>query len=156
MTRPGDLLPEVVAVYTGSDGDATKALYGRLEQRGPIGAIAVNLFRACKASERAKVYRGRGYRGAAYDRKGWALDNLCTALAQYNGVLGSPWGWGVDHAQPVHCFVLYVDLPTGQVSFHSAARGEGPDYPGQWDGVRGASADRICRWCARLLAEVTT
>jgi hypothetical protein len=148
------VLAEVLSVYRGSDGDKTRALYGRLETLGPDGALAVNLFRAQKASERAKVYRGgvagRGsYSGMAYDRKQWATDNLCAALAG----AGLGWGWGVDSKQPVHRHVLYVDLPTGQISFHAAARGIGPDYPGEWDGVPGQSADRILRWCARLLAQ---
>lgn len=149
-------LPEIVRVFQGSDGEATKALYARLEAIGPVGVVAVNLFRAQKSSERAKVYRGgiRGrssYRGLAYDRKGWAMDNLCTVLAEHAGALGIVWGWGEDPKQEYHRHVLYVDLPTGQVSFHGASRGAGPDYPGNWDGIPGRSADRILRWVARLL-----
>ena len=147
-------LASVISVYRGSDGDATKALYARLEALGPLGFIAVNLFRAQKASERAKVYRGGGYRGMAYDRKQWALDNLCRALTEHAADQGIAWGWGEDPAQPVHKHVLYVDLPTGQVSFHAPSRGEGPDYPRAWDGVPGQSPDRIIRFVARLLDAV--
>jgi hypothetical protein len=50
--------------------------------------------------------------------------------------------------------VLYVDTPCGQVSFHSATRLKGPDYPYAWDGVVNASVGRIIRWCEQLLAEV--
>lgn len=155
MTEPA-AIADVLRTYQGSDGEATKALYVRLETLGPVGVVAVNLFRACKASERAKVYRGgrRGYRGAAYDRKGWAIGNLCKVLGADAAGLGLTWGWGLDQKQPMHCHVLYVDLPTGQVSFHSAYRGDGPDYPGTWDGLPGRSADRICRWVGRLLAAV--
>lgn len=39
--------------------------------------------------------------------------------------------------------VLYVEIPTGQVSFHSPTRGNGPDYEGDWDGAQGVSGDRI-------------
>ena len=39
--------------------------------------------------------------------------------------------------------ILYIDLPTGQVSFHSPNRGEGPEYEGGWDGMVGASTTRI-------------
>lgn len=156
--EPDPPLVQVARVYQGSDGDATKALYARLETFGPIGTVAVNLFRAQKASERAKVYhggiRGRGsYRSMAYDRKQWAMDNLAAALAQHAEALGIAWGWGEDAKQDYHRCVLYVDLPTGQVSFHTAARSQGPDYPGQWDGVRGQSVDRIVRWVARVLRE---
>lgn len=149
-------LAEVIRVYSGSDGDATKALYAKLEQLEPLGMIAVQLMRAQKASARAKVYRGgargRGsYRAMAYARKGWALGELCTALAAF-APEGWRWGWGEDNEQPWHPWVLYLELPTGQVSFHSGDRGAGPDYPGSWDGVRGVSADRILRWVGRLLA----
>jgi hypothetical protein len=148
-------LAEIIAIYQGSDGEATKALYARLEKLGPIGAIAVNLFRAQKASERAKVYRGGGYRGMAYDRKEWAIENLCTALSAHAAGAGLVWGWGIDDKQPVHKRVLYVDLPTGQVSFHCASSSPGPDYPGQWDGMPGQSPDRILRWIGRLLDQAT-
>lgn len=149
-------LDEIVRVYEGSDGDATKALYARLEALGPVGIVAVNLFRANKSSSRAKVYRGgvRGqgsYRGMAYDRKQWAMENLCRVLGEHAAQLSITWGWGVDPKQEFHRHVLYVDLPTGQVSFHTAARGDGPNYPGVWDGIGGASADRILRWIARLM-----
>lgn len=52
-------LADLIAVYRGSNGDVTRALYERLEHLGPAGAIAVNLLRACKTTERAKRYRGR-------------------------------------------------------------------------------------------------
>jgi hypothetical protein len=149
-------IASIYRVYQGSDGEATKALYERLERLGDVGHVAVNLFRACKSSERAKTYRGGRYRGAAYDRKQWAMDNLATMLGKRAAPLGVVWGWGVDDKQSYHRHVLYVDIPTGQVSFHCGWRGEGPDYPGQWDGQRGQAADRICRWCARLLAAEVT
>jgi len=144
-------LGDVVAAYSGSDGDVTKALYARLEQVGTLGVVAVNLFRAQKNSDRAKVYRRRAFRGAAYDRKQWAIDNLAEVLAAHADVNDIRWGWGRDETQAFHDVVLYVDLPTGQVSFHTNRRGEGPDYPDEWDGMPGKSADRIMRWCARLL-----
>jgi len=150
---------EVLAAYEGSDGDATRALFARLEAIGPAGVVALNLFRASKNSARAKVYRGgmrgRGsFKGMAYDRKAWAVDNLAKVLGTHGEGLGLRWGWGVDDKQPVHRDVLYVDLPTGQVSFHTAPRGAGPDYPGGWDGVPGMSAQRVCSWCARVLEGV--
>lgn len=142
----------VIRTYRGSDGDATRALYRQLEACGPAGVVGVELFRAQKSSERAKVYRGRRFRGAAYDRKGWALDNLCAALTKHAGALGLAWGWGEDTKAPAYRHVLYVDLPTGQISFHAGTRGAGPDYAQGWDGMPGQSADRILRWLARLLA----
>lgn len=143
---------EVLEVYRGSNADATRALYARLEQEhGGLGVIAVNLLRAQKASERAKVYRGGGYRGAAYDKKQWAMGELCKALQQFGALYKIGWGWGLDEATPGFPHVLYVDLSTGQVSFHSPSRGEGPHYEGIWDGVPGQSADRVVRWAGRVL-----
>jgi hypothetical protein len=153
---PSANLAEILRIYEGSNGAETTGLYLRLEEQlGQIGGLAVNLFRAQKASERAKKYRGGNghgsYRAQAYERKQWALDNLCAALSDHAAEAGVAWGWGEDSKQPVHKAVLYIDLPTGQVSFHTSDRGEGPSYPGQWDGIRDASAVRILRWIARLL-----
>lgn len=155
-----DILAGIVKVYDGSDGEATKALYDRLQSLGPLGIVATNVFRANKNSARAKVYRGgiRGkgsYRGMAYDRKQWAIGNLCTVLGEHAAACEIAWGWGRDDATVKYPHVLYVDLPTGQVSFHSDARLDGPDYLGEWDGIRGMSVDRICRWAAQLLEDCT-
>lgn len=147
-------LADIMAVYQGSDGDKTKALYEQLTALGPYGVVATNLFRACKNSERAKVYRGGRYKGAAYDRKDWSIGNIC----QHLETAGLPivWGWGVDEILKAdgspHHHVLYVDLPNGQVSFHSGTRAIGPAYSGVWDGMRGQSPMRICVWCATLLS----
>lgn len=140
-------------IYETSDGAETKKFYALLEARGLAGALAVNLFRAQKSSARAKVYRGgvRGhgsYRGMAYDRKDWALRNLCHVLStQTDGV---KWGWRRDPNTPGFEWVLYLELPQGQVSFHSAARYEGPDYAGEWDGQH-MSAARILAFCDSVL-----
>lgn len=146
----------ILETYNGSDGDKTKALYADLDRCGPAGNVAMNLFRACKCSARAKVYRGgiRGkgsYKSMAYDRKQWSIDNLAKALVQHGDALGIRWGWAVDPQQAMHKDVLYVELPTGQVSFHTAPRGPGPDYPGQWDGIRGQAPDRISKFCASVI-----
>lgn len=135
-------------IYTGSNGEATTALYKHLETLGPAGIVAVNLFRACKCSERAKVY-SRRYKGDAYGRKQWSLDQLALAL-QKHPELGIRWGWKIDPSQTFHNWVIYVDLPRGQVSFHTASRGVGPDYPGEWDG-QGLSAQRIVSHVQNLL-----
>ena len=115
---------DVDAIYRGSDGEATKELYRALEQLGPRGIVALNVFRAQKCSERAKCYRGgiRGkgsYSSMAYDRKQWSMGNLAMVLSRHAAALGIAWGWKIDPAQSYHCWVLYIDLPTGQVSFHA-------------------------------------
>jgi hypothetical protein len=145
-----DQLANVDRVYAGSDGGGTKALYAKLAQLGPVGTIALNLFRAQKNSARAKTYR-RSYRDMAYGRKQWAMENLVEALTEHADRHAIRWGWGIDEDQAYHRWVLYVDIPTGQVSFHTEARGDGPEYPGDWDGVPGRSPARIIRWCADLL-----
>jgi hypothetical protein len=147
-----ELAARIYRIYDGSDGDATRALYAELEALGPAGIVALNLVRAQKSSSRAKVYRGGGYRGMAYDRKEWAMANICSTLGAHGAALGIAWGWGEDEKQGFHKHVLYVDLPTGQASFHCAARGDGPRYNGAWDGIPNASAQRILSWIIRLLS----
>jgi hypothetical protein len=140
---------KAIDVYQGSDGELTKRYYAELERRGPIGAVAMNLFRAQKCSARAKVYRGRRYKDAAYGRKQWSMDLLVQILAQHAGELGIRYGWK-QHPEIIFddqpSWVLYIDLPQGQVSFHSPSRGEGPDYPGEFDGAH-KSAERILEFC---------
>lgn len=142
-------------IYAGSDGELTKRFYARLEDRGHIGIVAVNLFRAQKCSARAKVYRGgvRGYgsfKRLAYDRKAWALRNLCSVLEQHGNDLNIRFGWKEDPLEYFASWVLYVDLPNGQVSFHNISRLAGPDYPGQWDGQH-LSCNRVLDFCDAVL-----
>lgn len=143
-------------IYDGSDGEATKRFYALLEQRGPVGQVAVALFRAQKCSARAKVYRGgvRGhgsYRSMAYDRKSWSMSELCKILEKHQ--LGIVWGWKEDPAADFNRWVLYVDLPgIGQVSFHSPNRMSGPDYPRDWDRQH-ASAERVIQFASAVLGE---
>jgi hypothetical protein len=144
-------------IYEGSDGAATKLYYADLETRGPVGLIAVNLLRAQKASARAKLYRG-GIRGQgsfkrmAYERKAWSLANLCTVLSEYRSDPKIRFGWKQDPLAEFSVrWVLYVDLPNGQVSFHSVDRYAGPDYPDDWDGLR-LSCDRILAFCDAVMS----
>lgn len=144
-------LGNIMRVFEGSDGAETSKMYAELSGLGPRGLIAVDLFRAQKNSSKAKVYRGRGTRGA-YDVKQWAMGNLVDALTLHGVALDIPWGWGEDKGQEHHRWVLYIDLPTGQISFHTGERGAGPDYPGTFDGRLGASPSRICSWVAQIYA----
>jgi hypothetical protein len=152
--RPGPG-PATLA-YHGSDGAATRRTLRALEARGQPGRIAAALFRAQKTSARAKRYRGGPEGGAAtytelaYRNKGAALEALCRLLAA--DPAGLTWGWGIDGATDFAPHVLYLDLPDGQVSFHSTDRFTGPAYVGAWDGVRDASAPRILAWCDALLS----
>ncbi len=68
-------------VFHQQDGRITKAYYAELSALGPIGLVALNLFRAQKRSSRAKDYRRGKWRRAAYDVKSWSMDELCRILA---------------------------------------------------------------------------
>lgn len=151
-----------IRAYYGSSREMTTMLYQHLSTLGPAGELAVNLMRAAKTSERAKKYRGgdRGgsYRRQSYGTKQWALGNICRVLvADYISANVTVWGWGVDQALfqngDPHYHVLYVEIPTGQVSFHTDQRGDGPDYTGEWDRARNTGPDRILRWVGRVLGE---
>ncbi len=144
-------MSEVEHAYNGSDAGKTRAVFLRLLERGPIGDVAVNLFRTAKASERAKKYRGSSVR-AAYDKKDWSIGELCRALVIHEN-LAISWGWGRDPKAIGFENVLYVDLPGGhgQVSFHTGYRRDGPDYAGGWDGVRGQTAPRIIKFANAVL-----
>jgi hypothetical protein len=136
------------AVFTGSEASETRRFYKELEGLGWDGCLAAMLMRTQKASSRAKVYRGRSYKERAYVNKQRAIWKLVELLSAPECTYR--WGWGDDLSRS-HCpHVLYVDLPDGQVSFHSLIRGDGPDYPGKWDGVRDASAARIIRFSSTI------
>lgn len=130
---------------------ATRAML----QASGLPYVIENVRGAQKASERAKKYRGgrggQSYRSMAYDKKAWAIDRVAKTLEQHAAALGITWGWAIDRAKEPHHHLLYVDLPTGQVSWHGGVRGPGPDYPGQWDGAVGSAPDRICSWAAKVL-----
>lgn len=136
-------------IYEGSDGEETRQLYNLLTAKGPIGIIALNLFRAQKCSARAKIYRRRMHSSSAYDRKEFSLRQLCTALAEHPQI-GFAWGWGEDKTQPVYRAVLFVDLPTGQASFHAKTALTTKRYAGQWDGTGGTAA-RILHFVQSVL-----
>ena len=128
--------------YYGSSSGASKSVCSRLGKQGRCGRIAAELFRIQKTSSRAKEYLGRvsswsysrSYRDLAYDRKNEILERLCDLL--YADSCGLGWGWGMDTSQWHAKYVLYLDLPQGQVSFHSKKRYLGDDYLG-WLGWPG-------------------
>ena len=134
----------VAEIVEGSDAGATKALYRALDAVGPLGQVAHHLLAAQKNSSRAKRYRS--YADRYYETKGSQLDQLTHVLPETTLV----WGWGEDPAGPLP-WVLYVELPTGQVSFHAHRRGDGPTYADAWDGIPGASQWRIIRWAQSLI-----
>lgn len=106
-----------------------------------------------KASSKAKLYSGgiersnggfSSFRTLSYEKKSQALKALCSLLLVDSA--GIEWGWGSDEENSRAPHVLYLDLPSGQVRFHSAERFAGPDYRGTLDGER-ASEARIISYC---------
>lgn len=139
-----------INIFEQNNGDTTKAYYAELSRLGPMGEIAVALFRCQKRSSAAKRYRGRRFKSAAYDVKNWSMGELCRLLAQHAAALNLVYGWKRDPKQEFYPWVLYVELPQGQVSFHSENRGVGPNYVGEWDGLR-ASQERILEFCDHVM-----
>lgn len=135
------------SVFNQQDGDVTKTYYATMSTKGLEGQLAVALFRAQKRSTAAKRYRGRKFTRSAYEVKNWSLSEVCRILDAMQAFESAPrWGWKHDPNTPGYTWVLYVDLPTGQCSFHSPDRLSGPDYRGAWDG-QGKSEPRICAYC---------
>lgn len=132
-----------IDIMAQNNGDVTKSYYAELAKAGWLGELGVALFRAQKRSMAAKSYGRSRYRGAAYDVKNWSMSEVCRLLGQQQQIR---YGWKEDPNTPGYSWVLYVDLPQGQVSFHSPTRMAGPDYPGDWDGQK-LSADRIMEFC---------
>lgn len=140
--------------YFGSDGQLTMRVCAALQATGPNGLLAVLLFRAQKASTRAKKYRGRNsdgesFRNLAYGRKQQTLEQLAEFLDDA-GCDGEFWGWQRDKdAGHKNDWILYVELPCGQCSFHSPKRHAGPDFKGRWDRSM-ASEEVILRFCEQV------
>ena len=134
-------------VFHQQNGEVTKNYYAKMNSKGLPGQLAVALFRAQKRSTAAKKYRRGKFSHAAYDVKNWSLSEVCRILAVMQAFESAPrWGWKRDPKTSGYEWVLYVELPTGQCSFHSPERLNGPDYGGEWDGI-GMSQERICRYC---------
>lgn len=135
----------------------TRDFKKRLTQCGPEGILASLLFSAYKTSSRAKQYRGGircssgriSFRDLSYDRKAEHLNKLAEFLSQHESLVKG-WGWGTDPDNVDARYVLYIDLPGGQVSFHSCKKYTRQVYPGQWDG-QNASEQRILAFCDQLL-----
>lgn len=138
-----------IDVYTQMDGQLTTRYYRELTTRGAAGIVAVNLFRAQKCSSRAKVYKKKCYTQEAYARKEWSMAQLCDCLRDHGAGLGISYGWKEDPTvrfDQDSSYVLYVEIPTGQVSFHCPRRGNGPDYTRDWDKAK-SSQERIIAFC---------
>lgn len=131
-------------IFYQQNGDVTKAYYKTMSEKGYHGLLAVALFRAQKRSTAAKRYKRGRFARDTYDVKNWSLDQACMVLSSHE--FGFPWGGARDVHTPGYPHVLYVDLPTGQCSFHSPERGKGPDYHGKWRPGAGSESN-ILEFC---------
>jgi hypothetical protein len=134
-------------VFDGTDGDVTRNYYTELNAKGLYGQLTTALFRAQKRSVAAKRYRGRKYTQAAYSVKNWSLSEICRICQLIPEIV---WGWKYDAKTVNFEWVLYVETPHGQVSFHSGERLEGPDFPNEWDGQK-VCRERILRFCDSIM-----
>lgn len=146
-------------VFNGSDAALTRRYHAALLERGAIGKIAMHLLRAQKASLRAKKYHGGipgkgSYSKMAYDRKCESLRELSLILIDHAEAYHIRWGWGTDDKQAHARYVLYIELPMGQVSYHSPTQFSGPKFEGGWDGMN-ASQQRVLAFCEHVMAMQT-
>lgn len=133
-------------VFKKRDGNATVALCVELSKRGLLGAAAVCLYQAQYSSARAKTYR-RSSRSNSYERKNIALMRMPRWLSRAD----IAYGWGYDATSINFEHVLYVELATGQCSFHSSERGDGPEFRGRWN-PEVDSMTSVFRFCDQVLS----
>ncbi len=133
-------------VFNKRDGNATVALCVELSKRGLLSAAAVCLYQAQYSSARAKTYRRRS-KGYSYERKNTALMRMPRWLSRAD----IHYGWGYDATSKNYEHVLYVELATGQCSFHSSERGDGPEFKGSWN-LEVDSMTSVFRFCDQVLS----
>lgn len=146
MTAAPSMLTAVQVFYQHS-GDVTKAYYEQLAAHGPMGELAVALFRALK---RSKKTTGIGFRrisrrkteqydyAEAYE---WAVNELIRVLVT-NPPSKLPWGWRDS--------TLFVELPTGMVAFDCPEQGLAPFCPIRFEPPAESRDLRIIKFCDSL------
>lgn len=147
-----------VDVYNSSDAELTRSYYDLLEHYGIVGRFALNLFRALKCSDRAAKYTDLGHRTKTLGRKRYSIESLVAILNEHATALGITWGWRTEHHDPKYVsagaqaapHALYMNLPTGQVRFHSPARMTGPEYTGETNLDHYGRATRVIKFCDRI------
>lgn len=151
---PENFILSARSVFELNHPEKTKEFYAKISESGGIGFIAVALYRVQKYSMMAKTFPYRGKKGKrfiSYAKKNYRIESLVETLIKYPDA-GVTFGWGIDNKKSKNKWVLYVDLPNGQVSFHTPiGRLAGPDYAAGWCGVIGASERRIFELCDKLL-----
>ncbi len=131
--------------------EITSGVYQALQAHGTLGYVALNLFRASQCNLDVKQTTGRRLSREAYERKIWSISLLAETLKQHADKLHLQWGWSVDEAEPRFKHILFVELPTGQVSFNTDKRSLGPKLKANLDGQKGQSGVRICEFVTQIL-----
>lgn len=111
----------------------------------PANGVHLRTFRNRGRYGRANYRRSRAARSKDYQEKSRSLEAACAIASEASIV----YGW--SHVSGRVPWVVYFDLPTGQVSFHSDKRGPGPDYNKNWDGQRDEVHRRIEEAIQQLL-----
>lgn len=85
-------------------------------------------------------HASRSARQRDYAEKSQSIAHACNAA----GEAGIVFGWAPSLQEDVP-WIVYFDLPTGQMSFHCNKRGQGPEYGGNWDGLKDEGTNRVQR-----------
>jgi hypothetical protein len=143
VTQPTQLAKQDVRADAARRGAETRRTNKVLGQTR-YGQLLAALRDAQRANDRAKsraanglrrrdYHDGSRYSGANYYRSGQARDHdyceksvAITHAVSLATEAGVKFGWRRDGGGVP--WVVYFDMPTGQVSFHVDTRGEGPDY----------------------------
>lgn len=85
----------------------------------------------------AEAKDGRSFFSTAvtrYGKKEHLLREACRLATKQDRFT---WGWKEDPCPPPNgaAWALYFDAEGKQISFHTFARGNGPDFPGEWNGI---------------------
>lgn len=139
-----------------SNAPLSRRLCKELDSMGLMGELASLLFKAQKANEQAKSYRGkapvsrRPYGDYSKDRMQEMLKKASYLLDAHATTMGVSWGWSVDDKPNRPPWVFCIDLPTGQVVYRLPYRGIGPDYESGF-GSEFSNDHRIAEFCAGVL-----
>jgi hypothetical protein len=111
-----------------------KTLLERKRPTDPATRLLTLLRQLFEINSEAKSYRSwHSTAVTRYGKKDHMLREACRLAAKQDCFV---WGWKVDPDPPPNGadWVLYFEKDGKQLSFHTFARGAGPDFPGEWDG----------------------
>jgi hypothetical protein len=112
--------------------DALASLGYSVDAEGRLVALLRYLFRINAQAKRDPSFYSTAV--TRYGKKEHLLREACRLAAKQTRFV---WGWKEDPDPPPNgaAWVLYFEAEGKQVSFHTFERGDGPDFPGDWNGV---------------------